>query len=405
MVEVLRNIDHAAQPVRAGGPLGDGKRVVVCLGAGGVGKTTTAAALGLALAQAGRRVLVLTIDPSPRLMTALGFEEAPGEPTRLPDASLARLAAPLKGELYAQTLDRRALFDSLIREVAGSSAAEGIFGNRLYEYVASTLAGVHELMAVEQMYRLYRSGRFDTIVLDTPPLVNAYDFLEAPRKVLSALDNKVSQWLVGEREQDEERVVGAKARLARWALSRFTGEAFLGELIELIRALRSVFAGFREHAADVERIFAAQDTAFLVVSRPVDAALESARAALAYLEAEGLACEALLINAVSAESLTPPPSAAALEAERAAWFALDAFSDAAIARLSAADARLRARAQAERERLAHLIARNDGLAPDLLVAPELERDVRTLDDIERIGRSYAPLGHPHGLSLPEGRAR
>ncbi len=373
---------------------GYGKRVVVCLGAGGVGKTTTAAALALRLAQEGSRVLVLTIDPSPRLMTALGFSTAPGEPTALPAASLASLSRPLKGELYAQTLDRRALFDSLIREVAGPTAAEGIFGNRLYEYVAGTLAGVHELMAVEQMYRLYRGGRFDTIVLDTPPLVNAYDFLEAPRKVLSALDGKVSQWLIGEREQDEERGGGAKARFARWALARFTGDAFLSELVDLIKALRSVFAGFRAHAADVERIFAAPDTAFLVVSRPVDAALESARAALAYLEGEGLACEALLINAVSAESLTQPLAPSALEAERNAVVALGAFTEGALTALTAADARLRARANAERARVARLVARSGERAPNLLVAPELEHDVRTLSDIEHIARSYAPLARP-----------
>lgn len=277
------------------------QRVVICLGPGGVGKTTTAASLALSLADAGERVLVLTVDPSPRLMHSLGFETPPFEACEVAEAP----------GLFAQVLSRRATLDALIAEVAPTEAAAArILNNRLYAYVAGQLAGMQEFMAVEALYRLLDDPRFDRIVLDTPPIVHAYDLLEAPARLLAAFDARLTRWLL--------RVSSGQnrgAKLAYWALSRFTGERFLDELIELLEALQGVFSGLRAHAEHMQGQLVSSSVAYLLVTRPAAVPVSTTLAALSYLRARAVAPFGVVVNATlpgAAEEPAEEPALATL---------------------------------------------------------------------------------------------
>ncbi len=166
-----------------------GHRIVVCVGAGGVGKTTTTAALGFAAARTGRDVLVLTIDPANRLADALGLPPLSGTPTAV---DLAGPGRNVPGRLTAMRLDARATFDGLIRRLAPSGAvADAILANRLYTNIASSLAASESYMAVEKLYELAHEESADLIILDTPPTEYALDFLEAPARILDVLNSRV----------------------------------------------------------------------------------------------------------------------------------------------------------------------------------------------------------------------
>ena len=170
------------------------KRVVVCSGAGGVGKTTTSAAIALAAARDGKRAVVLTIDPARRLADALGMPGLPSEPAPVPRELLDRAGVPPHGSLHALMLDPKATFDALVRRLNEPAAARRILDNRLYQQVSGLLAGMQEYTAEEKLHELAGDPRFDVVVVDTPPTRNALDFLEAPNKLMRFLDERVLKW-------------------------------------------------------------------------------------------------------------------------------------------------------------------------------------------------------------------
>ncbi|HEX5851667.1 MAG TPA: ArsA-related P-loop ATPase, partial [Solirubrobacteraceae bacterium] len=170
------------------------KRVVVCVGAGGVGKTTTSAALALGLAARGRKVAVVTIDPAKRLASALGLRELAGEPVRIDATTFARAGLRVEGELWAMMLDAKRTFDDIIARLAPDERArEEILANPVYRELSTAVAGSHELSAIAKLYELYEEHDFDTIVLDTPPSRNALDFLSAPTRLLGFLEGRALQ--------------------------------------------------------------------------------------------------------------------------------------------------------------------------------------------------------------------
>jgi anion-transporting ArsA/GET3 family ATPase len=174
-----------------------GRRILVCVGSGGVGKTSTAAALGLHEALAGRRVLVLTIDPARRLANALGLPSFGNEERRVPLEGIASHDGAGAGELWACMLDARATFDGLIQRLAPDEAArDAIYGNRIYRVIADNFAGSQEYMATERLYDAWASGAWDLIVLDTPPVKNALDFLEAPGRLARFVDRQIVRWFL-----------------------------------------------------------------------------------------------------------------------------------------------------------------------------------------------------------------
>jgi anion-transporting ArsA/GET3 family ATPase len=238
-------------------------RLIVVVGAGGVGKTTLAAALALGSAKEGRRTLVMTFDPSLRLKDALGVVDA------AKDAPI-RVMEHGPGFLDAALLDAKRTFDRLIRTYApDAAAARRIFSNRFYRDMAGNLSGILEYMAMERLFEMQASGRYERIILDTPPTRQAMDFLQAPVRMMNLVDSKAIRfatdpWWDG---------AGRKNLAVHFALKgamelsdRIIGRRFLLDVVEFIRAFAPLFDGFRSRAEEVRNLLLAEETRFLLVA-------------------------------------------------------------------------------------------------------------------------------------------
>ncbi len=252
------------------------KRVIVCCGAGGVGKTTTSAALSVAGAAVGRNVLVLTIDPARRLAEAMGIPETSREPKRVPKAALTRAGLDhVQGELYAWMLHPSAVFESLVHRLSkDENRAQQIFENRLYRHLSGLVAGMQEYTAAEALYTMVEDGRFDLVVLDTPPSRNALEFLEAPRKLASFLDERIISMFL---PKTGGGVLKAAQGLIESVFSRIFGAGFHEELREFLGVFSGMFGGMREHSEAVRKLLmSSANSTFLLVTSPEPQALREA---------------------------------------------------------------------------------------------------------------------------------
>src|SRR5712692_1270546 len=253
------------------------RRVIVVCGSGGVGKTTTAAALGLQAAIKGRRVLVCTIDPSRRLATSLGLSQLSAKPRTL---DLRRFAPAEGGAMAAMVLDTKSTFDAIVMRFAPDEAArKRILGNRFYQRVSAALAGSHEYMAMEKLLELAADERFDLIVLDTPPTRHALDFLEAPDRLMSFLDTSVLRFFLRpyfEAGRLTLKVATRTGAMAFRLIDRFLGLQFLQDLSEFFLAFEGMYDGFKERAARVHDLLRDEASGFVLVAGPTRAALEEA---------------------------------------------------------------------------------------------------------------------------------
>jgi anion-transporting ArsA/GET3 family ATPase len=242
-----------------------GAKLLLTVGPGGVGKTTTAAALGLAAAESGRRVVVVTVDPARRLADALGLAQgaAADEPHRVEGAP-----ATGDGELWALMLDAGSTFDRLVREQAGSERqAEAVLGNPVYRAISQSLSGAQEYMAIERLHQLDASGEWDLVIIDTPPSRHAIDLLEAPDRLVRFLGHPVYRALtVGQRTF--ARVTSGAASLFLWAVRRLAGPQIVEDTIEFFRSLTNIEGGLRRRAGEVSVMLRDASTSFVVVSSP-----------------------------------------------------------------------------------------------------------------------------------------
>jgi anion-transporting ArsA/GET3 family ATPase len=246
----------------------DGKRVVICAGSGGVGKTTTSAAIAMGLAARGARVCVVTIDPARRLADALGIEQLGSEPHRVDEARLAGHGIVIEGQLWAMMLDPKRTFDELIERLAPDAATrDEILDNRIYRELSSAVAGSQEFTAVAKLYDLETSGRFDVIVLDTPPSRNALDFLDAPDRLTGFLEGRALRVLLAPSGL-AARVVGRGTSVVFSVLGRLTGMDLMSDLKVFFTALSTVLDGFRERATAVKALLGDDATTFLIVTSP-----------------------------------------------------------------------------------------------------------------------------------------
>ncbi|WP_320670405.1 ArsA family ATPase [Patulibacter defluvii] len=243
-------------------------QVVVCAGPGGVGKTTTAAALGLALAREGRRVAVVTIDPARRLADALGLGALGNDPERVPEAALDALGVAPPGELWAMMLDPKRTFDALVRELSPDAAtSERVLANPLYRQISTAAGGSHEFTAVARLHDLHRDPRFDVVVLDTPPSRNALDFLDAPDRIAGFLEGRAVRALLGQgRGGIAARVARRGTGLALGALQRLTGVDLLRDLATFFEALGPLTDGFARRATAVRALLRDPATRFVIVT-------------------------------------------------------------------------------------------------------------------------------------------
>jgi anion-transporting ArsA/GET3 family ATPase len=280
-----------------------GKRVLVCVGAGGVGKTTTSAALALGLAHRGQKVAVVTIDPARRLASALGLAELPSEPQRIEPALFAEHGIQIEGELWALMLDAKRTFDDLIAQLTPDERErEEILANPVYGELSTAIAGSHELSAIAKLYELHEKHDFDTIVLDTPPSRNALDFLDAPGRLLGFLEGRALQVFLGPSGLTA-RVFGRGTALVFAIFARVTGVDMLGELSRFFRSLTGVIDGFGERTREVAALLRAPQTTFLIVTSPEAEPAQEAEFLLARLAAKDMPVGELIVNRVHTHGL------------------------------------------------------------------------------------------------------
>ena len=361
-----------------------GSRVVVSLGAGGVGKTTVSAALALAAAWSGQRVAVVTIDPARRLAGALGLDGLGDDP---------RLVAGVgPGELWALQLDPAATFDRLIaRHATDDAQRERILGNRIYRHLSRSVAGSQEFMAVERLHELDADPRFDLVVLDTPPAQNSVDFLDAPTRISRAMEGRALTLLTGSGGGGNplRQLVDAGSSAILAVVERLTGARLLGELREFVGAFEGMREGFAARARAIGDLLVSDHTAYCVISAPSRLPLADARALRARLVADGVRPRALVLNRFPAEAGGAEIDSGELERHLAAAGADDPADLAA--RVVAHAARGRA-ARTAAEGHAAAAAREFRPAPVLRV-PALEEEPVDLDGL---GRIVAALGGPDG---------
>ncbi|MBN2361545.1 MAG: ArsA family ATPase [Deltaproteobacteria bacterium] len=275
------------------------RRVLCVVGPGGVGKTTIAAALGVCAAAAGRRVLLITIDPARRLATAMGLDEI-GQSER--EVRIPAQAGLPELTLNAMMLDLKYAWDDMVRRLANSDRQrEAILGNQFYRHLSTSLAGAQEYIACEHLYTLCTERSYDLIVLDTPPSAHAIDFFEAPGRVLDVLENDAIKLLLAPSlvaGRASLRLLDLGGRYVLKVLSRLVGMEMLHALAEFLLAFEGMYPHARDRTQGFRRIFASPTTAFLVVATPTRQALAEACELSRRLERDGLRLGALVINQI-----------------------------------------------------------------------------------------------------------
>ncbi len=247
-------------------------KVIVSVGSGGVGKTTSAAIVALNAALAGKRALVMTVDPARRLANSLGVDGLGHDIQRIP------LTVENGGELWATMLDMKNTFDAIVERYApDAETAEKILGNRFYHFFSTSLAGAQELSASERLYEVVESGEYDLVVLDTPPTANALDFLDAPVRFFEALDSTAIQWVLAATGFGRGRgLVGMGAQFILKTLGRFTGQDFFQELGEFLFHFSGLLKGIGERSEATQRLFKDPTTLFVIVTSPDPATIDEA---------------------------------------------------------------------------------------------------------------------------------
>nr|PZN47609.1 MAG: ATPase [Actinomycetota bacterium] len=357
-----------------------GTRIVVCCGSGGVGKTTTAAALGLRAAERGRRVVVLTVDPARRLAQSMGLTELDNTP---------RLVAGTRGtgELHAMMLDMKRTFDEIIEAHADPERARQILTNPFYQSLSSSFSGTQEYMAMEKLGQLRRADEWDLIVVDTPPSRSALDFLDAPERLGRFLDGRLIRVLMAPARaggRSAFKLLNAGFGFLAGALTKVLGAQVLKDIQTFVSALDAVFGGFRQRAEQTYRLLQAPGTAFLVVAAPERDAMREASYFVERLAEERMPLAGLVVNRVHRSP------AAALSAARSAAAAEDLEArgehelTAAVLRLHAGRMQLAAREHREQE---HFISAH----PTVPIAqvPAMPEDVHDLAGLREIGALMA----------------
>ncbi|GAA1913584.1 hypothetical protein GCM10009737_13660 [Nocardioides lentus] len=376
--------------------IGDpGTRIVVCCGSGGVGKTTTSAALALRAAEQGRRVVVLTIDPARRLAQSMGVGELDNTPRRVVGVDPAA-----GGRLDAMMLDMKRTFDEVVESQASPEKAQQILANPFYVALSSSFAGTQEYMAMEKLGQVHRAaeadGTYDLIVVDTPPSRSALDFLDAPERLSSFLDGRFIRLLLAP-ARGPARFMTAGVGLVTNALTKVIGAQVLRDMSTFVAAFDTLFGGFRARAERTFALLQADGTAFLVVAAPEPDALREAAYFTERLAEDAMPLAGLVVNrSSSAESPGSPAGPAGGDAAPALG-ADEAV--AAAARVAKRDPRsvtgglLRLHADRLRsvERESRLRAGFAAAHPDVatVVVPALSTDVHDLDGLRAVGRLLA----------------
>ena len=316
------------------------KEIVICCGSGGVGKTTTAAAAGaMAATHLGGKVLVVTVDPARRLANALGLESFGNVETRVPPEAFAAAGVEPQGELWAAMLDTKQSWDDLVRRHApDAKTRDAILANPLYTNITGRFVQSHDYIAMERLYEIHTSGRYDLVIVDTPPTRNALDFLEAPERMADFFSSRLLRWLT----------VPYRSRLVNFASKPFyrvadtiLGSAFLEDIAEFFMLFQTMYDGFVERARAVQRTLEDKRTTFVVVSTLESAPLREAEFFMDALRAESFHLGAVVLNKVLPSYLLDTKAAGVAKRMAADPGAItDALPDAVLDDLTSADGAL-----------------------------------------------------------------
>jgi anion-transporting ArsA/GET3 family ATPase len=357
------------------------KRICVCAGSGGVGKTTTSAAIALGMAAEGAKVAVVTIDPAKRLANALGLEELQNDPRRVEPERLVPGGLEVRGELWAMMLDPKRTFDELIERVAPTrERAEEIKANRVYRELSTAVSGSQEFTAIAKLYDLDQEHEFDLLVLDTPPSRSALDFLDAPQRLNSFLEGRALKALMRPTGVGM-RVLGRGATPLLAGLRRVTGVDLVTDLATFFQLLGDMTADFSARARQVEQLLRATTTAFVLVSSAEREPIEEAIWFHRTLERTGLPFAGVVVNRVHHDLLSGSEPAdvgaalrkTALSPDLAARVAENFRDYHLLARRDDHNIRQLARALGEHEH-------------PLLMVPQLDDDVHDLEGLMRMHR-------------------
>ena len=357
-------------------PLLEGKRIVICAGSGGVGKTTTSAALAMGMAADGFKVAVVTIDPAKRLANALGMKELGNEPRLVDPERFSPHGIEMEGELWAMMLDAKRTFDALIEKLAPDDRTrDEVFANRIYQQLSSAVAGSQEFTAIAKLYELDQEGGFDLLVLDTPPSRNALDFLNAPQRLKGFFGGRAVRMFLRPAGLSG-KVLGRGTGMVFSLLKRVTGVDLLQDLSVFFRTLGGMIDGFTERADRVEALLGDPATTFLIVTSPRHDPAEEAIHFHRKLAEAAMPFGGLVVNRVhtapSADGALPRALASELGADLARRVGESAHELAALA----------ARDDAGVEHLIEQLG-----SPPTIVVPELDDDVHDIDGLVQV-REY-----------------
>jgi anion-transporting ArsA/GET3 family ATPase len=371
-------------------------RIIVCCGSGGVGKTTTAAALGLRAAERGRHVVVLTVDPARRLAQSMGLSSLDNTPRPVPGAA----AEEAGGSLHAMMLDMKRTFDEIVEAHSDPDRAAQILANPFYQSLSSGFSGTQEYMAMEKLGQLRKSDQWDLIIVDTPPSRSALDFLDAPQRLGRFLDGKLLRLLTAPAKVGGRaylRVLNVGFGVVTGVLTKILGAQVLRDAQTFVTALDTMFGGFRERAEYTYQLLRQPGTSFLVIAAPAPDALREASYFVERLAVEGMPLAGLILNRVHrlpASRLSAARSLAAAETLQASRGKdtpeKGAPEKGAPHALAVAALRLHAESMqlaASERRLAEHFTSAHPLVPVVQV-PAQPEDVHDLDGLRTVGESF-----------------
>ena len=376
----------------------DGKRVCICAGSGGVGKTTTSAAIAAGMAARGAKVAVLTIDPAKRLADSLGLPELGNVERQVDPALFTEVGVTIgDGELWAMMLDAKATFDEVVRRHApDAETRDRILSNRIYQQLSAALAGSQEYMAMEKLFEIWAEDRYDLLVLDTPPTRSALDFLDAPRRLTQFIEGRALQVFMRPTGL-ATRLFGRGTSMMFSVLRRITGVDLLGDLAEFFQAFSGMVGGFQERAKRVNELLADRQTTFLVVCGPQGEPITEAVYFHRKLVEAKLPFGGVIVNRVH-YSEDVAEDGDALRAELA-----EAIGDPDLARRVAANFDdYRTLADRDRRNVARLA--REMRTRLVIEVPYLDHDVHDLDGLMEVNRYLFAVGARERSQIAAGRA-
>ena len=366
----------------------EGKQICICAGSGGVGKTTTSAAIAMGMAARGLKVAVLTIDPAKRLANSLGLPELGNEERMIDPERFAAHGIEMRGELWAMMLDAKRTFDDLVeRHAADEQTRDRILQNRIYQEISNAMAGSQEYMAMEKLYELHQEARYDLLVLDTPPSRHALDFIDAPERMTRFIEGRSLQFFLKPGRLGM-RVVGRSGGMLFSALKRITGMDLLQDLSEFFQSFGDMAQGFSERAQRVKELLERRETTFLLVTAPQREAIDEGVFFWRRLKEAHLPFGGVVVNKVHRDFTAEIGADVGQDAEPAPLDELPADlrrlleDDDLAARVHENFERYQALAMRDRENMARLTARLEG---DCIVCvPYFDEDVHDVTGLAQV---------------------